>query len=37
VVDAVSCPSAPTCFALGYESTEPGRTTGSFVFLSYDS
>ena len=37
VVDAVSCPSATTCFALGYQSTQPGKTTGSFVFLSYDS
>jgi hypothetical protein len=35
VVDAISCPSTSTCFALGYQSTQPGQTTGSFVFLSY--
>ncbi len=37
LVDAVSCPAAATCFALGYQSTQPGHTTGSFVFLSYGS
>ena len=37
VVDAVSCPTSSTCFALGYQSTKPGQTTGSFVFLSYGS
>ncbi|MGO9341213.1 MAG: hypothetical protein ACLP6E_01645 [Acidimicrobiales bacterium] len=37
VVDAISCPSTSTCFALGYQSTQPGQTTGSFVFLSYGS
>jgi photosystem II stability/assembly factor-like uncharacterized protein len=37
LVDAISCASTAACFALGYQSTQRGKTTGSFVFLSYVS